>query len=288
MINSFRTLDFGFRIWKFPRLTKTLLSFSALGVIAGATLLLLDSCSTTPLTLTSAPDIPGALFVGDHSCAECHTNICRVFPGSAHARIRLEDPRAAGQTGCEPCHGPGSLHVSSGGGRGKFIVNPGKDPSACFECHRSTEAEFHLPQHHPVLEKKMNCAQCHDPHGRDILKPAGGLAMARVNDTCAQCHREQTRPFVFEHPAMREGCAACHNPHGSVNAKLLVQRDLNLCLRCHAQVQGPPQPGGNGVSPGGFWIGNWDHTAFIRMGTCWSSGCHTAVHGSNIDIRLRY
>jgi hypothetical protein len=24
------------------------------------------------------------------------------------------------------------------------------------------------------------------------------------------------------------------------------------------------------------------------MGACWSSGCHTAVHGSNVDVRLRY
>jgi hypothetical protein len=24
------------------------------------------------------------------------------------------------------------------------------------------------------------------------------------------------------------------------------------------------------------------------MGTCWTSGCHTAVHGSNVDPRLRY
>src|SRR5262245_59151979 len=116
---------------------------------------LLNSCSTTPFKLTMAPDVPGATFVGDKTCAECHTNICRIFPSSAHVRIRLEDPRAAGQTGCESCHGPGSLHVSTGGGRGKFIVNPGKDPSACFECHRSIEAEFHLPQHHPSLEKKI-------------------------------------------------------------------------------------------------------------------------------------
>ena len=84
----------------------------------------------------------------------------------------------------------------------------------------------------------MNCVQCHDPHGRDIFKTAGGLAMARLNETCAQCHREQTKPVVFEHPALREGCASCHNPHGSVNPKLLTVRDSNLCLRCHAQVQG--------------------------------------------------
>ena len=53
----------------------------------------------------------------------------------------------------------------------------------------------------------MNCIQCHDPHGMDIMKPAGGLALSRGNETCAQCHREEARPMVFEHPALRE------NPH---------------------------------------------------------------------------
>jgi hypothetical protein len=26
----------------------------------------------------------------------------------------------------------------------------------------------------------------------------------------------------------------------------------------------------------------------LKMGTCWTAGCHTAVHGSNVDVRLRY
>ena len=253
----------------------------ALG-LAGSMVAVLSSCSTDPTTLAAPPAILGATFVGNKACADCHSAITRNFPTSAHARIHLEDARAAGQTGCESCHGAASLHVSGGGGRGKFIVNPGKDPAACFECHRQEQTEFQLPQHHPVLEKKMNCVQCHDPHGSDILKPAGGLAMARLSQACAQCHREQTRPFVFEHPALREGCTACHNPHGSVNATLLIERDLNLCLRCHAQVQG------TSVARGQVYIGNVDHTSLIRMGACWSSGCHTAVHGSNVDVRLRY
>lgn len=250
--------------------------------LAGSMVPVLISCSTTPGTLVAPPDIPGATFVGNKACAECHSAITRGFPASAHARIQLEDARAAGQTGCESCHGPASLHIAGGGGRGKFIINPRKDPAACFECHRQEQGEFQLPQHHPVLEGKMNCVQCHDPHGSDIRKSAGGLAMARLNEACAQCHREQTRPVVFEHPALREGCTVCHNPHGSINAKLLIQRDLNLCLRCHAQVQGPS------VAPGQVYIGKKDHTAYLRMGACWSSGCHTAVHGSNVDVRLRY
>ena len=127
----------------------------------------------------------------------------------------------------------------------------------------------------------MNCVQCHDPHGMDIMKPSGGLAMARLNETCAQCHREQARPFVYEHPAMREGCASCHNPHGSINAKMLTQPDSNLCLPCHAQVPGP----GAGKR---IYIGGRDHTSSLAFGSCWSAGCHAAVHGSNIQHSLLY
>jgi predicted CXXCH cytochrome family protein len=251
------------------------LAAAALCAGIGALAFLLNSCSTER-TVVVPQQIEGATFVGDKACSDCHPNISRVFPASPHARLRIENSKMPGQNGCESCHGPGSKHIAMAGRGGleKFIVNPGKNPEGCFQCHEETRAEFHLPQHHPVIEGKMNCVQCHDPHGMDIMKPAGGLAMARLNESCAQCHREQTRPFIFEHAALREGCTVCHNPHGSVNAKMLVQRDVNLCLKCHAQMQGP----GAGT---GLYIGNVDHSTFLRYGTCWTAGCHAAVHGSN-------
>ena len=106
--------------------------------------------------------------------------------------------------------------------------------------------------------------------------------MARLNETCAQCHREQTRPFVYEHEALREGCTACHNPHGSINRQFLTQRDNNLCLRCHLQIQGPDVP------PGSFYIGKVSHENYIKRGACWSSGCHEAIHGSNVNPLMLY
>ncbi|HSU53705.1 MAG TPA: cytochrome c3 family protein [Candidatus Dormibacteraeota bacterium] len=257
---------------------RKLLTLTAFGFIAAV---LLISCSSLERTVLAPPEIAGASYVGNKACYECHTNITRMFSASAHARVHLEDAKLVGQTGCESCHGPGSKHIEAGGGRGKFIVNPGKEPSVCFQCHLQTQAEFNLPQHHPVVEGRMNCLQCHDPHGSDIFKPSGGgLAMARRNESCGTCHREQTRPFVFEHEALREGCTTCHNPHGSINRKLLVEPDANLCLKCHAQVQHQ--------AAGEIYIGNVSHTALLRQGTCWSSGCHTAVHGSNVHPRMFY
>lgn len=240
------------------------------------------SCSQLERVVMMPPEIEGATFVGNKTCSNCHTNYARLFPASAHARVHADGLAMKELTGCETCHGPGSKHAAAGGGRGKFIINPGKDPTGCFRCHLETHAEFSLPYPHPVLQGHMNCVQCHDPHGPDIRKPAGGLAMARLNQTCAPCHRDQSRPFIYEHAALREGCATCHHPHGSINPKMLVERDANLCLKCHAQIQGPA------VDPGEIYIGKVPHSFFLSQGTCYSAGCHTAVHGSNMSRQLLY
>jgi len=241
----------------------------------------LTSCGTVARTVSVPLTIPGASYVGNQACAECHRNLTQVFGASPHGRYHREEGlRMAGQTGCESCHGPGSLHAQAGGGRERLILNPGKDAGACLECHVETHAELRLPHRHPVLEGKLSCVECHDPHGQDLFKAHGGLAMARVNEGCASCHREQARPFVFEHEALREGCTVCHQAHGSVHPALLVQRDVNLCLKCHAQ----PQAGVGLVNVGKMGF----HTDFVRLGTCWTAGCHTAVHGSNLHPKMLY
>jgi predicted CXXCH cytochrome family protein len=256
------------------------LAASALVLLALA-MLGVSSCSTVQRSVVVPPSIPGATFVGNNQCVYCHTNYARSFQGNVHFRLQADLQGKPGGTSCESCHGPGSRHIEAPRERTALIVNPGKDPQACFQCHHDVHLQFRLPEHHPVPEGQMNCIQCHDPHGRESFKPARGhgLAMARLNEQCAECHREQARSFVFEHEAMREGCASCHQPHGSIHQKLLSERDANLCLKCHAQIQS---------APGDVMIGKVNHKALLSLGSCWSAGCHTAVHGSNFQPKLLY
>lgn len=213
-----------------------------------------------------------ATYVGSETCVTCHEKQGQEFRLSTHARISNDKNEGTAQ-GCEICHGPGSVHAEANGGKGS-IINPKKDPSICFSCHTEKKAEFSLPYRHPVLEGKMTCSDCHSAHGEEA-KPWSATSFNDVNQACFKCHKEQEGPFVWEHEAARDGCTTCHKVHGSVNDKMLVARDSNLCMRCHTQIFYPT-------------IGKSNHSSRMAQGSCFSAGCHTAVHGSNFDDHLRY
>jgi len=248
--------------------------FFSIAVLLG---IIVISCSTfQSATIIAPPQIAGAQFVGSKSCEECHATITHSFASATHAGLK-----AAGENGknvgCESCHGPGSLHNQSGGSA-HTIINPRKSPEVCFQCHLDKRGQFNLPYHHPVLEGKISCGDCHDPHKGPAIR-GSGTEMLTEFQTCGQCHTAQAGPFVFEHEAVREGCTTCHAVHGSVNQKMLVARDANLCFRCHFQKQ---------TAAGTILIGGQDHTSRLSRGTCWTAGCHEAVHGSNIGSSLRF
>ncbi len=213
-----------------------------------------------------------AKYVGTETCITCHDKEGREFKLSTHARISNDKNEGAAQ-GCEICHGPGSIHADASGGKDN-IINPRKNPEICFTCHLDKKMEFRLPYHHPVLEGKMSCADCHNLHGDDV-RPWSTTSMEDINEKCFKCHKDQRGPFVFEHQALREGCTTCHKVHGSIHEKMLIIRDQNLCLRCHAQQVADT-------------MGTTQHADDWQRGTCWSGGCHTSVHGSNFDYHFKY
>jgi len=231
--------------------------------------LALKDPGTSPFEMET---IKGAAYVGSDTCSACHEKEVHEFMQSPHARVSIPKEGLEAQ-GCEICHGPASLHVEASGGRGN-ILNPKSDAATCFACHMDKKAEFNLPHHHPVLEGKMNCTSCHKPHAAEV-RPWSATSLENINQACFDCHKEQRGPFVWEHEAVREGCVTCHAVHGSLHAKMLVARDNNICFRCHTQANFPV-------------IGLQNHGTRVPQGTCFSAGCHTAVHGSNFDDHLRY
>jgi predicted CXXCH cytochrome family protein len=255
-----------------PRFNKSTL------LIGGVSLwgLLLVSCVVANRTMVAPPQVAGATFIGSKACTECHDKITSNFHDATHAKLMAPGDNAK-NIGCESCHGPGSVHSKSGGALGT-IVNPGRSPETCFQCHVNLRGQFQQASTHPVLAGQMSCSDCHEPH-QGSARPESGTQLAVLNETCTKCHAQQGGPFVFEHEGLRDGCVTCHDPHGTANAKMLRVRNQNLCLQCHFQQQ---------TTAGQLLIGGRDHASFISRGTCWSAGCHEAVHGSHVNRSLRF
>ncbi len=265
-------------------------------LIGGALVLVLGAISCRSVTRQAVvlPNVPGAKYIGSKECEQCHDALYRDFQTADHARLIAQGPNAI-NAGCESCHGPGSLHSESGGevkppysftsGRqestsfaGRVAVQPARSiQTACFDCHGNIRGKFNLPSHHPVPEGKLSCTDCHPPHKGSAFVGGGTLLLSQ-NDACLRCHPAQRGPFVFEHEALREGCTTCHDMHGSINAKMLTVRDSTLCLKCHFQQ----------ITGGQILIGGSDHTLRVQQGTCWTAGCHEAIHGSRVSSSLRF
>jgi len=270
-------------------LPKRLRQGLALTAIAIGLLLVAISCRSVSRSVVVLPDVPGAKYIGSKECEQCHDKIYRDFATADHARLLAEGANAL-NAGCESCHGPCSAHSESGGEvkppfsppAGSFGARLIADPprskeTVCFQCHADVRGQFSLPSHHPVPEGKMSCTDCHPPHKGSAYR-GGGTALLSENESCFRCHANQRGPYVFEHEASREGCTVCHTAHGSVNAKMLTVRDSNLCMKCHFQQ----------LSGGKILIGGSDHTVRVQQGTCWTAGCHEAVHGSRVSSSLRF
>jgi len=266
----------------------------ALVASAGVLLLAAISCSTVSNQVVMLPDVPGAKYIGSKECEQCHEELYRGFQTADHSRLIAEGTNAL-NAGCESCHGPASLHSDSGGEvKPPYSFTAGRPEPAslstlagvpparttetvCYQCHNDVRGQFQLPSHHPVPEGRMSCTECHSPHKGSVLA-GGSTALLSQDENCLKCHPAQRGPYVFEHEALQEGCTICHTAHGSVNAKMLTVRDSNLCLKCHFQQ----------VKGGSILIGGSDHTLRLQQGTCWTAGCHEAVHGSRVNSSLRF
>ena len=202
-------------------------------------------------------------------CLACHsTNRQLAFWESGK--------HALGDVACSNCH---SIHGRSGNPtiapfQTTFRPN---ESEVCGTCHQDIRSQTLKPSHHPIVEGKIKCSDCHNPHG--AISPVM-LRNASVNDQCLSCHADKRGPFVFSHPPVEENCASCHNPHGSSHYKLLNEHAPNLCQDCHDAARHPGSIYGGGAAwklPDGSPNASVN-TRFIARACV---NCHNAIHGSN-------
>jgi len=189
------------------------------------------------------------------TCIACHKsdNKRSHWEGSTHQTRDVT---------CASCH---SVHAAKDKVLAKLT-----QPEVCFTCHKSQRAELNRPSRHPILEGKVSCADCHNPHGSvgpKLVKKDSTV------ETCYQCHAEKRGPFLWEHAPVTESCTTCHDPHGGNNEKMLLTKEPFLCQRCHVTSRHPP------TVYEGFVLNNSTNADKITGRSC--AGCHQLIHGSN-------
>ena len=195
------------------------------------------------------------------TCLNCHRG------GSTRSHWDGSTHQTRG-TACTTCH---TMHQPD------RVLTKITQPEVCFACHKEQRAQMHRPSRHAILEGKVACSDCHNPHGS-----VGPTLVKRdsVNDTCYQCHMEKRGPFVHNHEPVSENCMNCHNPHGTVTESLLKQRAPFLCHECHTP-HGPNVPallGAQVVPQSATTSGKSPINVTMARGCL---NCHTQIHGGN-------
>lgn len=196
----------------------------------------------------------------DVSCNNCHNVHAAPPPAAASGALQRRDPTIS-----------------------PFVTTVRQlEYETCNSCHKQIRAQLLKPSHHPIIEGKVKCSDCHNPHG--ALSPAM-VKSDSVNQLCLTCHADKRGPYMFEHPPVEQNCLTCHNSHGSSHNRLLTEKVPNLCQDCHDWSR----------HPGTFYDGSqgWQRPYTVGPGPSFSGGpntrfiaraclnCHNSIHGSN-------
>lgn len=165
---------------------------------------------------------PGKVLKFD--CGNCHTTGYSLS-GNQDNKKGIVGTWEEKSIGCEACHGPASVHVSKGGGKGVGILR--NDSSAiCGNCHtrgadntkimsKDGFVEHHeqYPEFLNSPHKDQSCVTCHDPHKGVHVGQTNPTEGAGIKTQCATCHSKQNADFTGS--TMQKAnvkCIDCHMP----------------------------------------------------------------------------
>ena len=201
----------------------------------------------------------------EQNCEGCHAtglNITRNADGEF-----ISDSKELGIS-CESCHGPGEQHVSAGGGKAQYIVNPkylatDRGNEVCGQCHvrvknKTGESGADFETEYPCIINGEDItpfipgkilANYIEETGSDGKPTAGywndndtSLGENTSEKNHSKKHHQQyqdlTKSANYNYAGNK--CYTCHEPHGagvSGTAQLLRESDNNkICINCHGNL----------------------------------------------------
>jgi DmsE family decaheme c-type cytochrome len=204
-------------------------------------------------------------------CMNCHA-------GSRHLAFWESGKHARNDVACSNCH---NIHGKTQAPKAAPFTTTSRpiEAEVCGNCHKQVRNATMKPSHHPILEGKVKCSDCHNPHG--ALSPSM-VKHETINQQCFSCHADKRGPYVFGHPPVEENCITCHTPHGSSHGKLLNEKVPNLCQDCHVQGRHPTAYYGQNQA---FLLPNGAPNTAAGTSSRFVAraclNCHNAIHGSN-------
>jgi hypothetical protein len=137
------------------------------------------------------------------TCTSCHTDTRTGYANTAHASVG---------TGCQSCHGPGSVHVADPSNNKLSFSNW---PGVCGQCHLEF-AELQKANHtdplpfgyyEPSSGRITSCYKCHYTQGY----------IGAVEQTAKPFHKFSYFPLtpssVVPKDTPNVSCSVCHDPH---------------------------------------------------------------------------
>ena len=240
-----------------------------MGTIAGPdNTLVCMSCHT--LRATDQPYMLADTLQDSHLCQRCHPGHYAQNTPHDLRQSAPDEKNRRGQTAVEggPCS---ACHLAHSYAR-EIVASPLDPDGWCLTCHRAYGVAAKRARTVVMQHPESHCLQCHNSHdashGAFLKQNAPGL--------CLQCHKQYDGgPAAGMHPLARlqtplpkilvdagatagpngdqVTCETCHSVHAAGHENLLVlsRKTNELCLACHADMQGRGmgRTAGHGCSP---------------------------------------
>jgi len=172
-----------------------------------------------------------------YDCMFCHNAYPAVAAGADAPSAEPEFPAVLSEgIDCQRCHGPGSVHVASGG-RGSIVnparLGPERAMEVCMQCHLETTSRA-LPNSLVRFGRGAFSYRPGEALGEFVLHFDDTGRADKFEIVSSVYRLRQSRCFLESKGKL--GCTTCHHPHDVPRAAAARVAYAKACSSCHGSI----------------------------------------------------